>query len=101
MNKQITEMYGCRMKLLNIETEDELARMAGVPQATVHRIIKDKKYNPGCDSHSKILKVLGVPCPKNYPYTNLDIDIISNLLRLDIKHKEFLFATIKSLQHTS
>ena len=98
MNKQIIKMYADRMELLGIETEDELANLSDVPQPTVHRIIKDEDYNPGCYSHSKVLKVLGIPCPMNNMYSNLDIDIINGLQQLDEKHKGVILSTIKSLQ---
>lgn len=101
MNKQIIKLYAYRMELLNIGTEEKLAQLSGVPQATVHRIIKDEDYNPGCYNHSKILKILQIPCPLNHMYTNVEIEIINNLRKLNKKHKEVILSNIKSLQEIS
>ena len=101
MNKQIIKLYAFRMKLLNIDTEEKLAQLSGVPQATVHRIIKNEDYNPGCINHSKVLKVLKIPCPLNHIYTNIEIEIINNLRKLNKKHKEVILSNINSLQNIS
>ena len=105
MQKEIVDIFIMRALQLGFEPKkrgsvinvSELAKKAGIPQPTLHRILTRPHYEPKFPQLVKLLRALQMPWLEVF-YDEKVLNIIWELLRLDNSDKDTILKIIYALR---